>query len=398
MKMRNTGAQMYASAVGRAAVIASALFVLSGAVAMAGEIDDLIDSLVKVTWATDSPRPLSPELSVDTFQPAIDLRRRGFPCLPALLSALDDARETGLVIQRPDVFELPMICLSPEWYDPKRRSFPIRRERDYRLLPGDRYAIRVGDVCYYLIGRIVNRELRMVTDETLHGMPWRLSGVTQNSRLRRAVRDDWEGVSAGEYLKVLRDDALCPGSILRGDALRLTIECDRQAAISVGLELLARQVYDEDEVMEFIDDNLVGVPIPVAAARVREFSDRRGNAMAAILPLWTRGRVAVSDVFPKWDPLAPVDAITGNQLADVVREFRGVISRSIDQAASDALFRSAGTCRDIRCLANECVERLGEYSSFREECETRKRNASTLREAKDLELVLRLLSDPISPP
>lgn len=95
-----------------------------------------------------------------------ELVRRGAQALPALIRHLSDERPTKLTVGS-DSFVL--ISVFSAEFDARRRTWhpldmfgdcqkPLCFEKDF----GGTYVVRVGDVCYALIGQIVNRSLLAV--------------------------------------------------------------------------------------------------------------------------------------------------------------------------------------------------------------------------------------------
>ena len=89
-----------------------------------------------------------------------ELVRRGPLALPELIKYLDDTRPTGLSVGDTG-FQVKLFCYE---YDP--RSFgsdpPTVRFRCTQQHFQFTYGVRVGDICYALIGQIVNRRLLAV--------------------------------------------------------------------------------------------------------------------------------------------------------------------------------------------------------------------------------------------
>jgi hypothetical protein len=99
------------------------------------------------------------------FPQMVELVRRGAGSLPLLIEHLDDRRPTKLTVG--GMLESPGGFFTFQYfgdeYDPKVKS-SMRREFDpfpTKSFNG-KYTVKVGDVCYALIGQIVNRKLSAV--------------------------------------------------------------------------------------------------------------------------------------------------------------------------------------------------------------------------------------------
>jgi hypothetical protein len=113
-----------------------------------------------------SPPPVVPA-------PMRELVRRGTAALPILMRHLADKRPTKLVIDS----KLLMWRILDEEYDPRMRvarstcdsacaESLFKRARAF----SDAYAVKIGDVCFVLIGQIVNRNLTAVRYQPTGGL------------------------------------------------------------------------------------------------------------------------------------------------------------------------------------------------------------------------------------
>ena len=129
-----------------------------------------------------------------------ELVRRGPVALPELLKHLDDGRPTKLEVGNDDSarsshqvgVDVFAFSFFSDEYDPRlprrRGSRPI--EKDFR----GRYTVKVGDVCYVLIGQIVNRRLLAVRYQASAGLV--VNSPIEAPALAEKVRNDWGNADA----------------------------------------------------------------------------------------------------------------------------------------------------------------------------------------------------------
>ena len=149
-------------------------------------VDKLIDQLVDFGRAGVGPYP---NLWIGEFAAVDDkhwgkpgqlyenpamraLVRIGVQALPKLIAHLTDARSTHSVAGA-DKDDVVWNMVFTDTYDPRFRD-PTCRPRGVNLVelgrsrayvPGRRYRLRVGDLCYIAVGQIVNRRLEAVRPE-----------------------------------------------------------------------------------------------------------------------------------------------------------------------------------------------------------------------------------------
>ncbi len=160
---------------------------------------------------------------------AVELVRRGWGALPALLQHLTDARPTRLVyvVREPAPGKGTAPAFSDE-YDPRVRSAAdvvpgVNTGERLPLNEGGTYTFKVGDLCYAMLGQIVNRNLRAVRCAGEDAVI--ISGIvsanpgdwfmTINSPVARpalaaAARADWGGIDMRQHAESLRADVRKP--------------------------------------------------------------------------------------------------------------------------------------------------------------------------------------------
>lgn len=159
----------------------------------------------------DGTKPNTPKINPI----AQELVRRGLSTLPDLIHGLEDKRETKLKVGGGFLVEF----FSNE-YDPKNRpeqpKFKDRKEQfEYFIKQFEEeskqevgfrglYTIKVGDVCYDLIGQIVNRYLIPVRYQPSRIMI--VNSPIQRPELIQRVKDDWRNVTPEMHFESLVTD------------------------------------------------------------------------------------------------------------------------------------------------------------------------------------------------
>jgi len=149
-----------------------------------------------------------------------ELVRRGPLALPDLIKHLDDNRPTGIQVGNDESAKSRQIGVNTfmfsyfsDEYDHRVRVFytdeqMLRRPRNMEKNFEGRYTVKVGDVCFVLIGQIVNRRLIAVHYEPSGGLV--INSPTETPALIQKVIADW-GQGDTELLKSsLLDDIHAP--------------------------------------------------------------------------------------------------------------------------------------------------------------------------------------------
>ncbi|MDR3528675.1 MAG: hypothetical protein P4L57_15500 [Rhizomicrobium sp.] len=125
-----------------------------------------------------------------------NLVHEGGNALPALLRHLDDNRPTKLFIgQNPVMAGAQYLA---EEYDARQHSWPMISCGGDRFCALSRpvtgpYTVKVGDVCFVLIGQIVNRQLNAVRYQPTAIVM--VNSPVEGPALAKRVRDDWFGLN-----------------------------------------------------------------------------------------------------------------------------------------------------------------------------------------------------------
>lgn len=143
-----------------------------------------------------------------------ELVRRGPVALPELIKHLDDKRPTKLEVgNKPSgrqvgvdafmfmVFSDEYDPRAPHWWsDEESKEGPRPMERSFE----GRYTVKVGDVCYVLIGQIVNRRLLAVRYQPSAGLV--VNSPIEVPVLVERVQNDWGHADAEVLRAALLDD------------------------------------------------------------------------------------------------------------------------------------------------------------------------------------------------
>ena len=190
------------------------------------EVECLIDKLIEMNapaaglhgsaWASEfmavNEEPVFTGGILGSARPITDPTMRrlvqlGIYSLPSLIAHLEDARESHLVIQHTNGFGG---MWHAQEYDPRQKAKPYAKPVDLTVDHKQRiqltiYTVRVGDICYVLIGQIVNRQLSAVRYQPSACII--INSPVQSPALAAACRKDWENLSPEEHEHLLKQDA-----------------------------------------------------------------------------------------------------------------------------------------------------------------------------------------------
>jgi hypothetical protein len=184
-------------------------------VSVANLIDDLVDidaqapglhstALVRTFIADNSPSEFGGgvigSVAPKNFPQMTELVRRGVSSLPLLIKHLDDKRPTKLTVGE-DFF---MFRYFSDEYDSKTLAPRVRGAGLEKNFDG-KYTVRVGDVCYALIGQIVNRNLLPIRYQPSAGLI--VNSPIEAPVLIEEVKRDWADIDAKEHMASLLADA-----------------------------------------------------------------------------------------------------------------------------------------------------------------------------------------------
>jgi len=295
-----------------------------------------------------------------------ELVRRGDASLPGLLSHLDDGRKTKATIH--GMFGSGITYAAEyDWKPQEGKERPAGVERDafedrHKLNivgrpEGNEYTVAVGDLCFNIVGDIVNRRY-----EAVRYQPTAI--VIVNSPvlcpdLRDAVRSEWTKLTPEEHRRSLLADATKPDWSGRADGgISRLLRYYPDAAASAVLKRLDAPLYDWGPIREFAQQTLyTTADAAVRKKLIDDFIAKNGapSRDGLILQLWEDRsykvdqqmwypgpapivKVAPDDILTTMigkhsiqDPPS-VDAVTYNDMANFIKELGNAPSAEIDQA------------------------------------------------------------------
>ncbi len=248
------------------------------------------------------------------------------------------------------------------------------------------YAIRVGDLCFVLIGQIVNRQLNVVRYQPSACLV--VNSPVETPALAVAVRNDWAGLTEEQHRESLIQDAAHDSSYAAASALARLCFYYPKHAEPLAMKLLSRPLYDYYKVRLFIKGKLiVGQNPDEWRQAVADFTTENGNAAAEALPVCLRDFVAektadrgeefakararvkkvLASLYPGFDPGRPeffLNAVTEQDQTHLVEGLSGVPSSAVDKGVAQA-FRSIDLTRYEKVdriyaddIALACMDRL----------------------------------------
>ena len=203
----------------------------------------------------------------------VELVRRGVDALPSLIGHLGDERETGLRVGNPEsqdneLTDSPFegggkFFFSAIWYSDEydyRYSEPGKQPGGVNSVSifSDKvkyirnYTVRVGDLCYVMIGDIVNRTLLAVRYQPSACLV--INSQMASPALRAAVRQDWGGLTSDEHMRSLLAD-LADERVYgtSSGALPRLLFYYPDDGLRTVRKLLSRRLVDTSVVYDFID-------------------------------------------------------------------------------------------------------------------------------------------------
>jgi len=185
-----------------------------------------------------------------------ELVRRGLRALPLLIEHLDDDRATRLSVGIDSIFMWGYFSdeYDPRYGpDPRKRCNPSCMKKDLEAVPDAAspfkrtYVVRVGDICYVLVGQIVNRDLVAVRYQASGGLI--INSPLEAPGLIDRVKADWVGLDAPAHeASLLADIHTLDQAWLFGPAFaRLRFYYPAAYAELRGDDLRKREAFEADE-------------------------------------------------------------------------------------------------------------------------------------------------------
>jgi hypothetical protein len=153
----------------------------------------------------------------------------------------------------------------------------------------NRYVVRVGDICFNLIGMIVNRKFQSVRYQP-SGM-FVVNSPVFCTDLRNAVREEWGQLTREQLCASLVSDVACPLIALRAiSALEMLAQAYPDAMLKAVIQRLRVPKFDSMRV-EVVADALCDEPsAAVRQATIAEFLSANGPAYidGLVCEVWRR--------------------------------------------------------------------------------------------------------------
>lgn len=204
------------------------------------------------------------------------LCRAGVKALPQLLEHLQDARPTRLTVEHRG--GLGGMWFSNE-YDPRvphgQYLDPLLSQLHTRDDIDGVYTIRVGDLCFDLIGQIVNRSLRSVRPQPTNCIV--INSPVERPMLAEKTRKDWVGLTANTHESLLMNEASAGCT----EALKRLLYYYPETGRTIALEQLARPLKDRQAV-RWLHERIEKVHTAAELQELRELGIERLHYDAAI--------------------------------------------------------------------------------------------------------------------
>jgi hypothetical protein len=291
-----------------------------------------------------------------------ELVRRGVAALPDLLAHISDQRLTKLKVGGSWGMSFGATWQSDEYDyrtdDPKQRPKDVNTgmQNSFR----GEYTIRVGDLCYVLVGQIVNRQLSVVRYQPTACLV--VNSPVETPALASAARSDWGGLTADQHRDLLTQDAFHESPYAAPAALKRLFFYYPQDAEPIAVKLLSRPLYNYWNVRVFIKGKLIEGQNPEGWRKaIANFTQENGKAAAEVLPKclhefviektadrgdeFAAARITVKNVlaaiYPKFDPdhLSFFNAVTEQDHTRLVEALAGISSDNLDNGVIQT-FRS----------------------------------------------------------
>lgn len=291
------------------------------------------------------------------------LVQMGVRALPSLLEHLSDARPTKLVQEHDGDF-------GAMWYStefdnrysdsskqPKRPKGDAKeREFDFDNVIL-KHTFTVGDLCYIVIGQIVNRRYTAMRYQPTACVV--INSPTKTPWLASAVRQDWGGITAEDHRRQLSDDANSLWPYAAGEALKRLLYYYPQQGEALAVRFLKREFYDYVAVWNFADERLMKTGSPARWKNLLvEAETKFGREAAKLLPHWVhwsnretsthhpkemqdRATELLRTTFPAYRSNKNVfyNVVSIGDQKELIESLHAFRSRKIDEAVQDVFRR-----------------------------------------------------------
>ena len=183
-----------------------------------------------------------------------ELIRRGSKALPDLADRVTDRKKTGFVFGGKD----------------------IDGQQAYRL--------RVGDLCFEVIGKIVDQPMKAVSF-TGGKVSWRVvKSPIDTPELARTVQHEWGKVTEEEYKAYLIERS---SKFARWSAWHKLRFYYPESTEDIAIQLLRRPTYDHSKLWKFIKTDLVAEDDPEKwKVRIDNYVRENGDHLSRQIPYW----------------------------------------------------------------------------------------------------------------
>ena len=191
-----------------------------------------------------------------------ELAAIGFEALPDLINHLSDARPTGLTLKQPDFGGMWYAAeFDARAYD--RAPVPQGTYPAYTDLMStsdiSEHALTVGDICFIVIGQIVNR--RYIVDRGQWTACNVINSPTTTPALAQAASEEWKGITLAQYQQSLIADAGSPSTGSEaGEALKRLCYYYPTLGEKTAVSILDRPLCESSIADNFITDDLIELP------------------------------------------------------------------------------------------------------------------------------------------
>jgi len=227
-----------------------------------------------------------------------ELGRRGADALPDLIAHLEDGRKTGATIKA--MASGIRYSAEYEWNSRTSKIRPVGtvdpHARGSRLnvailddrADGKEYVVMVGDLCFNIIGQIVNRRFLAVRYQPTAIIV--VNSPVLCADLRNAVRAEWGHITHEQIRDSLISDAATPAAAAQATgALAMLSKMYPDALVAAARERLKTPVYDEGKIRSFVLNTLYITVDPAERLKlINDFVARNGPAYrdGLLLQVW----------------------------------------------------------------------------------------------------------------
>lgn len=287
-----------------------------------------------------------------------ELVRRGVKALPDLINHVSDQRPIAIEVGAGGVWHSDEYDAKPP--PGKHRAADVNTGKKAFLK--EPYAFRVGDLCYAAIGQIVNRRFDIARSQHRFGMV--INSPPATPELAAAIKLQWAGLTADEHRQSLIVDCLDTRPYTDWDAWQRLHFYYPDQAEAIALKLLSRPLYDQHELWNFIQYELVKEQDEAKwQVLIDQYIEANGTSNKEMLPFWLHwiywetsvertesfladraiAQKILQKLYPDFDREKPafLNAANGDDHATSIRVLTSYPSRKVDQQVWGLLLAAA---------------------------------------------------------